>query len=56
MKTFKQFLKEEVAGGTATPASNIGDGNIAGSGGSAGEPGVTKKNKKKLIMGVVKRK
>ena len=48
-------VKEEV-GGTATPANNIGSGNIAGSGGLGGEPGVKRKNKKKLIMGVVKRK
>jgi RNA polymerase sigma factor (sigma-70 family) len=50
MKTFKKFRKEDA------PANNVGGGNIAGLGvGAAGEPGIKKKKKKTIVMGILKR-
>ena len=50
MKTFKKFRKEDA------PANNVGGGNIAGVGvGPAGEPGIKKKKKKTIVMGILKR-
>ena len=50
MKTFKKFRKEDA------PVNNVGGGNIAGLGvGAAGEPGIKKKKKKIIIMGIMKR-
>ena len=38
------------------PANNVGGGNIAGLGvGAAGEPGINKKKKKTIVMGMLKR-
>jgi len=39
-------IKEE---GEGAPANNVGSGNIAGTGGKAGEPGVTKKRNPVLV-------
>ena len=52
MKTFKEYTKEEVM--SAAPVNTVGGGNIAGSGGSGGEPGVSKK--KNPVMSFFKRK
>ena len=50
MKTFKKFRKEDA------PVNNVGGGNIAGVGvGPAGEPGIKKKKKKTIVMGMLKR-
>ncbi len=39
-----------MVGGAVVPANNVGAGNIAGLGiGKQGEPGVNKKNKRKVI-------
>ena len=46
-------VKEDGIGGGA-PANNVGGGNIAGSGGKGGEPGVSKK--KNPVMSFFKRK
>lgn len=46
MKSFKQFVAEEGMGGgamSAAPTNTVGTGNVAGSGGAGGEPGVSKK-------------
>ena len=45
-------VKED--GMAAAPANNVGGGNIAGSGGSGGEPGVSKK--RNPVMSFLKRK
>ena len=47
MKTFKQFLEEDGEGGTA-PTNVVGG--IAGTGGTAGEPGVKMPRKKPSIV------
>jgi hypothetical protein len=52
MKTFKEYTKEEVM--SATPVNTVGSGNIAGSGGAGGEPGVSKK--RNPVMSFFKRK
>jgi len=50
-KEWKQKIKEDA------PANNVGGGNIAGVGvGPAGEPGIKKKKKKSIVMGMLKRK
>lgn len=41
-------------GMTGAPANNVGGGNIAGSGGAGGEPGVSKK--RNPVMSSIKRK
>lgn len=52
MKSFKEYMKEDGAGGMAAgPTNVVGGGAIAGSGGKGGEPGVhTKKTKHNPIM------
>ena len=50
MKTFKEFVKEDGMAGGVVPANNVGAGNIAGSGGKGGEPGVNKNKKKGPIL------
>ena len=54
MKSFKEFVREDGMGGgavAAAPTNVVGGGNIAGSGGKGGEPGVDlKKRKKSPIM------
>lgn len=62
MKTFKEFISEDGMGGGAVVAgpTNV-TGGVAGTGGSAGEPGVyLRKSKKKahspVIMGMGRRK
>lgn len=42
------------AGAVGAPANNVGSGNIAGSGGAGGEPGVSKK--RNPVMSFFKRK
>ena len=57
MKKFKEFVNEDGmgAGGMAgAPTNNVGSGNIAGSGGKGGEPGVSKK--RNPVMSFFKRK
>jgi hypothetical protein len=56
MKTFKDFIKEDGGCGCAVgaPTNNVGSGNIAGSGGKGGEPGVSKK--RNPVMSFFKRK
>ena len=57
MKTFKEFVKEDGMGGGAmgaAPTNTVGGGNIAGSGGKGGEPGVSKK--RNPVMSFFKRK
>jgi hypothetical protein len=50
-KEWKQKIKEDA------PVNNVGGGNIAGVGvGPAGEPGIKKKKKKSIVMGMLKRK
>lgn len=45
MKRFKQFLED------AIPANNIGGGSVEGAGvGPKGEPGVSPKTKKKIVL------
>jgi hypothetical protein len=58
MKTFKEYLKEMGTGavGGAGPTNVVGSGDIAGTGGKGGEPGVDKKKKKNPVMGYVNRK
>jgi hypothetical protein len=50
--TKSKSMNEDGEGGMVggSPVNNVGDGNIAGLGvGPQGEPGVSKKNKKKVI-------
>ena len=60
MKTFKQYntIKEDGMGAAAAgaPANNVGAGNIAGTGGKAGEPGVSKKRKSPIVFTMARRK
>ena len=53
MKTFKEFVKEDGEGGA--PVNAVGSGNIAGTGGKGGEPGVSRKKKGPIIMKMVRR-
>ena len=49
----KRHMKEDGMGGGAmggAPANNVGSGNIAGSGGKGGEPGINLKKKKTPIL------
>jgi hypothetical protein len=48
----EEVVKED--GMAGAPANNVGGGNIAGSGGAGGEPGVSKK--RNPVMSFVKRK
>ena len=57
MKTFKEFINEDGMAGGVVPANNVGGGNIAGTGGRAGEPGVSPKKKKgPVLIQMAKRK
>lgn len=59
MKTFKQFINEDGMGAgavSAGPTNVVGTGNIAGSGGKGGEPGVDQKKKKSPVMSTYRRK
>lgn len=53
MKKFKQYVKED--GVVGAPVNNVGSGNIAGTGGKAGEPGVNKK-RKPVLLAMARRK
>lgn len=54
MKTFKQYLEEDGMGAGAVaapgPTNVVGAGNVAGTGGKGGEPGVDRRKKKNPIM------
>jgi hypothetical protein len=50
MKTFKQFMLEDVVGGSPGPSNVVSTGAIAGTGEKGGEPGVYLKKKKRVIM------
>jgi hypothetical protein len=54
----EEVVKEDGIGiGGAVPVNNVGGGNIAGSGGKGGEPGVNPKNKKgPVLIQMAKRK
>lgn len=57
MKSFKQYVTEDGMGAgcaCGAPTNNVGSGNIAGTGGKAGEPGVSKK-RNPVLMKIVKR-
>lgn len=54
MKTFKEFIKEDGGAVAAAPVNNVGGGNIAGSGGAGGEPGVSKK-RNPILKGMARR-
>lgn len=59
MRTFKQFrehvvLEDGEGCACGAPTNNVGSGNIAGTGGKGGEPGVSKK--RNPIMSLFKRK
>ena len=60
MKTFKQYVTEMgAAAGVPGPTNVVGSGDIAGTGGKGGEPGVDMKKKKKKpgpVMMSLKRK
>jgi hypothetical protein len=51
-------VKEDGMGAAAAgaPANNVGAGNIAGTGGKAGEPGVSKKRKSPIVFTMARRK
>jgi hypothetical protein len=52
---FKHMKEDGMgAGAVGAPANNVGGGNIAGSGGAGGEPGVSKK--RNPVMSFFKRK
>lgn len=54
MKSFNEWKKKILED---APVNNVGGGNIAGVGvGPAGEPGIKKKKKKSIVMGMLKRK
>jgi hypothetical protein len=50
----EEVVKEDGMAGGVVPANNVGSGNIAGSGGKGGEPGVSKK--RNPVMSFFKRK
>lgn len=50
MKTFKEFVKEDGMDGGVAPTNAVGGGNIAGTGGKGGEPGVNPKKKKGPVL------
>lgn len=55
MKTFKQFLEEDgAAAGVGSVPTNTVAG-ISGTGGQAGEPGVSPKRKKSPVLMTIKR-
>lgn len=52
---FKHMKEDGMgAGSVGAPVNNVGSGNIAGSGGAGGEPGVSKK--RNPVMSFIKRK
>jgi hypothetical protein len=51
MKTFKQFMHEDVgASASPGPTNVVSTGAIAGTGEKGGEPGVNMKKKKLVVM------
>ena len=53
----EEVVKEDGMAGGVVPANNVGGGNIAGTGGRGGEPGVNPKNKKgPVLIQMAKRK
>lgn len=53
----EEVVKEDGMAGGVVPANNVGAGNIAGSGGKGGEPGVnTKKKKGPMLITMSRRK
>ena len=53
----EEVVKEDGMAGGVVPANNVGGGNIAGTGGRAGEPGVnTRKKKGPVLIQMAKRK
>ena len=53
MKSFKEFVKEDGMGGgamSAAPTNTVGSGNVAGTGGKGGEPGVHPKRKRRVVI------
>lgn len=51
MKTFKQFMYEDMgAVGSPGPSNVVSTGAIAGTGEKGGEPGVNLKKKKRVVM------
>lgn len=50
----EEVVKEDGMAGGVAPANNVGSGNIAGTGGKGGEPGVSKK--RNPVMSFYKRK
>ena len=54
MKTFKQLMSEmgagAVGGSAPGPTNVVGGGDIAGTGGKGGEPGVHPKRKQKVVI------
>lgn len=49
-----EYFKHMKEDGEGAPTNNVGSGNIAGTGGKAGEPGVSKK--RNPVMSLFKRK
>jgi hypothetical protein len=47
MKTFKQFFEDMASAMSTGPTNVVGAGDIAGTGGLGGEPGVSMGNKRK---------
>ena len=59
MTTFKSFIKEDGAAAVAGPTNVVSSGNIAGTGGKGGEPGVDMRKRKKhnpIMQRLTKRK
>jgi hypothetical protein len=55
--TSEETVQEDGMGAGVVAANNVGSGNIAGSGGKGGEPGVNPKNKKgPVLIQMAKRK
>ena len=53
----EEVVKEDGMAGGVVPVNNVGGGNIAGTGGRGGEPGVnTKKKKGPVLIQMAKRK
>jgi len=50
MKTFKQFMYEDVGAVSTGPSNVVSTGAIAGTGEKGGEPGVNLKKKKRIVM------
>ena len=55
--TSEETVQEDGMAGGVVPANNVGSGNIAGSGGQGGEPGVNPRKKKgPVLIQMAKRK